>query len=80
MGYIPPLPPNWRIDSGLSHKTKYKRRFAFLPVLSLDNTIIWFDFYYKKYEIWGQDNSSHADFIENITEAEYIVRKLADNL
>jgi hypothetical protein len=42
--------------------------------------------YYSKYNRWTSTHVSeeleycHTDFVENITEEEYIVRKLADNL
>jgi hypothetical protein len=89
MGYIVPNPPNWRNDPGLTSKSEYRKRFAFLrPVMCSDGTKVWMKSYYKKYDLWSHgDNVSyydegylHTDFIENITEQEYIIRKLAETL
>jgi len=88
MGYIPPYPPNWRNDPGLVSKPDYRKRFALRPVMCSDGTKVWMKFYYKKYELWSHGDNVpyhdeeylHTDFIENITEAEYIVRKLAETL
>ena len=79
---------NWRNDPGLVSKPKYRKKFAFLPTRCSDNTKVWMKFYYKKYTLWfhGEDafryddEYLHTDSIENITEAEYIVRKLAETL
>lgn len=65
---------DWRQDIGINQETFYKRRFAFLPV-NCQNDKIWLKYYYSKYISY----SGHVDFIENINEAEYIVRKLAEN-
>lgn len=77
-------PPNWRNDNGLKSVVEYKKRFAYLKTECADGSIVWLKPYYKKYKIWssGYDdgNYSHTDFIENITEAEYLVRMLSDNL
>ena len=80
---------NWRDDPGLESQTEYKRRFAVLPVRCSDNTLVFFKHYYSKFIHWGyrhgkydnlNDYYLHTDFIENISEAEYIVRKLSENL
>jgi len=80
---------SWRNDPGLSSVVEYKRRFAYLPVTCADGTRIWCESYYKKYLHWGHshgnkifddDDYGHTDFVENITEAEYIIRKLAETL
>ena len=76
---------NWREDPGLSSYTEYKRRFALWPVNSADNQKLWFKYYYSMHRIWTHSFSQempylHADFVENITEAEYIVRKLSGKL
>jgi hypothetical protein len=79
----------WRDDPGLSSVSCYRKKFAFFPKRCTDSTLVWFKYYYTKYEIWshGQkpgsyDDSeySHTDKVEDITEAEYIVRKLAERL
>lgn len=82
--------PSWRDDPGLSSHTFYKRKWAITPVLCSSGEKVLFKHYYSKYKMWGRMDSSyskyidgnygHTDFIENITEAEYIVRKLAENL
>jgi hypothetical protein len=89
MGYIP-VAPSWRNDPGLTSTTEYKRKFALFKVECSDNTTVWLEYYYKKYEHWSSgygnkifdDDTAyyHTDFIENITEAEYIIRKLAETL
>jgi len=78
--------PSWRDE--LSHTTHYKKVFAVRSVICSDGTKVWLKNYYKKYRIWGhmpadsfsKRDYSHTDFVENITEAEYIVRKLAESL
>jgi hypothetical protein len=84
--------PNWRDE--LSHTTHYKKMFAVRSVICSDGTKVWLKNYYKKFRVWGQSPNwghsptgpfskrdyNHIDFVENITEAEYIVRKLAENL
>jgi hypothetical protein len=89
MGYIVPNPPNWRNDPGLTSKSEYRKRFAFRPVMCSDGTKVWMKFYFKKYDLWSHGDEPlshydegylHTDFIENITEQEYIIRKLAETL
>lgn len=75
----------WRLEAGLIKKSVYKKRFAFIPCLCSDGTKVWFKMYYNKFEIWSHPSASeqtfgHKDFIESITEEEYIVRKLAETL
>ena len=80
--------PNWRDDPALSNIVVYKKKLALRPVICSNGEKVWFKYYYSKYRIWSHkgindicDNDySHIDFIENIIEAEYIVRKLAENL
>lgn len=80
--------PNWRDDESLVARPVYKRRWALTPVVCSCGVKIWFNHYYSKYLLWTSKSAddpetaenSHKDFIENITEAEYIVRKLAENL
>lgn len=79
----------WRSDHGLVSSRVYKRRFAIFPVVCEDGKRIWLKSYYKKYTIWGHDRLNdflkdddyrHTDFDGNITEEEYIVRKLSETL
>ena len=78
--------PNWRDDSGLACITKYKRKFALWPIVCADGSRVWFTRYYTKYEIWGVSSNIfksdylHVDFVEYITEAEYIVRRLTEGV
>lgn len=80
---------DWRNDPGLSSRTEYQRSFALWQTNCYNNEKVWFKFYYKKYKHWSHFDSAlagktdiglHTDFIENVTEAEYIIRKLAENL
>lgn len=75
---------DWRNDPGLVSQIEYRKRFALLPVRCSDGEQVWFKHYYSKYKEWGDESpfeySLHTDFIENITEAEYIIRKLSENL
>ena len=76
---------NWRHEAGLTKKIIYKKKFALTRILCSDGSDVWLKNYYKKYEIWSDSEIEeyryrHTDFIENVTEAEYIIRKLADNL
>jgi hypothetical protein len=82
-------PPNWRNDPGLISKSEYRKKFALRPVMCSDNTKVWMKSYYKKYDLWSHGDTSmsrydegylHTDFIENITEEEFIIRKLAETL
>jgi hypothetical protein len=79
-----PEQPNWRNESDLSHATEYRRRYALWPRTCSDGTQVWLAYYYKKYEHWtsryDMQRHGHTDYIESITEAEYIVRKLSENL
>lgn len=75
---------NWRDDPSLRSIIEYKRHFAFRRVICHDGTKVWLKFYYAKYKNWGTDwdfeYGLHTDFIENITEEEYVVRKLSESL
>lgn len=80
---------NWRDDSGLKSLKRYNRKFAIFPVICENNTRIWFKHYYAVRQFWFSDYSghvshdgysSHIDKFGNITEDEYIVRKLAESL
>lgn len=68
----------WR--KGLSLKIVYKRRFAFRKTLCVGE-IVWLKYYYSKYQVWSggpnfESEYTHTDFVENITEADYIIEKL----
>lgn len=74
---------DWREDSGLISTTSYRRKYALFPKICSDGTKVWLKYYYSKYITWGHRRSTsvydgHVDFIENITEAEYIVRKITE--
>jgi hypothetical protein len=81
---------NWRNDPDLQSVTEYRKKFAIWPIICGDGTRLWFKNYYKKYEHWGHrdigtrnildEHYLHTDFIENVSESEYIVRKLSGNL
>ena len=83
----------WRDDPGLIFETEYKKKFAWLPVLCKgESKKIWLKTYYTQYFNWGHSHSNakgkngmyesmyHQEFEANITESEYLVRKLADTL
>jgi hypothetical protein len=80
--------PNWREDSSLKCNTEYKRKFAWYRITCSDGTKVWFGHYYRKYEHWtevwnssiSKDMHRHTDLVEYVSEAEYIVRKLAEEL
>lgn len=87
MSYTPE--DNWRNDTSLSSMAVYKKKFALSPVVCQDGTKVWLKHYYTKYEYWGWSHqtvtdedldSLHKDTCENITEAEYLVRKLTDGV
>lgn len=77
-----PIPPNWRCDSTLACRNVYKRKFAILPVDCVGGDRVWFEYYYAKYQIWHYSSDTttdlHTDRHEDITEAEYIVRRLTE--
>ncbi len=72
------LRPNWRDDPGMVCITEYKKKFALWPIKCQDIEWIWLVTYYKEYNIWHSHDRSriHPDYIDSITEAEYLVRKL----
>ena len=83
--------PSWRNEPGIMSVNRYKKCFALFPVTCSDGKKVWFETYYSKYIISGNDiiNSTnytggeihlHSDFVENITEAEYLVRRLSESL
>jgi hypothetical protein len=77
---------SWRVDPNMTSKSFYKKKFALFPIKCFDGEKVWLENYYKKYTIWGTgghwpDNGGdygHTDFIEDISEAEYIVRRLKE--
>jgi hypothetical protein len=77
---------NWRNDPNMVSTTFYKKRFALFPIMSIDGEKVWLKNYYKKYILWGHSGQylhpggayGHIDFIEDISEAEYIVRRLKE--
>lgn len=73
---------NWREDPGMESVNVYQRRFAFRKTTCSGGEIVRFCFYYKMYCVWSHgdmsDDYQHIDFVENITEAEYIVRRLIE--
>lgn len=78
---------DWRNDPSLKHFILYRKKFALFPVTCSCGTRIWLTRYYTKYRLWGfkqitreNDCHLHTDRLENITEAEYIVRKLAEGI
>lgn len=76
---------NWRDDPGLECREVYKRKFAIFPVKCTTDTV-WLKRYYKLFKHWGHRHKyidkgyGHIDFIENITEEEYICRKLSGKI
>lgn len=79
---------NWRYDHGMESRPVYKKRFALWRKVCADGSVVWLKPYYKKYLIWSTSTGAasydkdyyHKEFIEDVSEAEYIVRKLAENL
>lgn len=87
------LKQTWRNDPGLIFETEYKKKFAWLPVrCNNEEKKIWWKTYYQSFMNWGHSYSTaksqdgmfmskyHQDFLGNITEEEYLVRKLSDTL
>lgn len=79
---------DWRDEPGLVSTNKYSRKFAYTPIKCSDGQDVWFKYYYKHYRVWtchpvssfDEQYYSHEDFIGNVSEEEYIVRKLAETL
>lgn len=73
---------DWREDNGLVSSSIYKRKYALFPKICADGTRVWLKYYYSKYILWGHRSKTsghgHTDYIEDISEAEYIVRKLTE--
>lgn len=84
MGLVPPLPPNWRNDPGLTQSSLYKKKFAILPKVTPDGSVIWMKRYYKRYVVWSHNYDTesyyHKEFIENVIEEDYIIWRLSGNL
>ena len=82
MAHIPE--DNWRNDPGMVSSVEYKKKYAILPIICEDGMQVWLKNYYTKYMHWGHrsvyvdGDHCHTDKCENITEAEYIVRKLIE--
>jgi hypothetical protein len=68
----------WRNDSGLKSENRYKKKFAWLPVMCHGNQKVWLKSYYKFSQVWyssiTEDGYYHIDYIANLTEEEYMVR------
>jgi hypothetical protein len=83
MSYMDWDSPSWRDDIGLKFHIIYKKKWAYRPIICSAGEKVWFKNYYSVYRVWSSDiyddENSHIDFLENITEADYIVRKLAEN-
>ena len=83
---------NWRNDPGLTSSVIYKKKFALFPCRCADGTTVWLKHYYTKYVYWGfrrpvtitdviaHRDDLHEDRLEDITEAEYIVRRLTEGI
>ena len=77
---------DWR--DGLESIPVYKRKFAYLPIVTSADDRVWMKFYYKKYVSYHtnygaslqvfDDDYQHTDFVENISEEEFVVRKLSE--
>ncbi len=70
---------DWREE--LDCNIFYKKKFALTSVLCSDGTkVLWKNYYaqYKEYSNKFDESDTHTDHVENITEAEYIVRKLIE--
>ena len=77
----------WRDDGGLVKCSIYKKRLAIWPTVCSDGKKVWLGIYYKKYNIWSYDRAlldtteyGHTEFVETVSEEDYIVRKLAETL
>lgn len=76
----------WRAE--LVSTPVYKQKYAWLPQLTISGEIIWLTRYYRVYKIWDTEHThvditvihGHRDVVGNITEADYIVRKLSESL
>lgn len=75
---------NWRKESGMFSEIVYEKKFSFYPIKCVDGSIVFIKNYYKKYIIWTSSKIEggyfHKEYIESITEDEYIIRKLAEKL
>lgn len=76
---------DWRDEHGIKSRPYYVRKFAIRSVVCSDGVIVRMKHYYKKYICWTADyieskEYGHIDFIENVSEEDYIVRKLSENL
>lgn len=78
---------NWRDDPGMKYNVQYKKKFALFPVIVADSKDkIWLKNYYTVYKCWGHglmstsyvSDHTHVDKVEDISEQEYIVRKLTE--
>jgi hypothetical protein len=79
---------NWR--DGLNSFPTYKKKFALLPTVLVGGEKVWLKTYYKKFTTYHtsyggtikmfDEEYSHTDFVENISEETYVIRKLSENL
>lgn len=73
----------WRDDPGMVCVTSYEKKFAFFPVACSDGKHVWLTNFYKKYNAWASahnNGSTHIEFTENVSEEDYVVRKLSGSL
>ncbi len=67
---------DWRKDPAIKKHDFYVKTFAIVPTLCTDGKWIWLKTFYKKYISY----SNHIDFDGNISEEEYLLRKLSEKL
>lgn len=73
----------WRDSPGMSTYNRYKKHFAYRPVVTTDGTRVWWKNYYSVQSHWFSTYESSMHHIEaagTITEAEYLIRKLTEGV
>jgi subtilase family serine protease len=86
---------DWRDEQGITKFVTYKKKFAWRPILTIENEKLWWVNYYVVYNNWTSTLYSHSPMANGhipeytnthsskaglISEADYLVRKLAESL
>jgi hypothetical protein len=77
---------DWKSIANLHPHFHYRKKFAILPVKDNAGNTLWLKKFYKKYLFWSHNPETYdadndfIEFIENVPDEVYMIRKLADTL
>lgn len=73
----------WRDDAGMNSELRYKKHFAYRPIITEEGVKVWWKNYYSVHRHWWaayENGMHHVEKAGYITEAEYLVRKLTEGI